>query len=61
MIVIFALLAVLVAIFVQNKWKNRHLVAFGKKHSGPKGWPILGNGLIFLGKTTSKVKNIFKI
>jgi hypothetical protein len=53
MIVIFALLAVLVAMFVQHKWKNRHLEALAKKLPGPGGWPILGSGLMFLGKTTA--------
>jgi hypothetical protein len=61
MIVIIALLAVLVAIIVQTKWKNRHLVAAAEKLPGPKGWPLLGSGLIFYGKTTSKVNHEQKI
>ncbi|XP_054260605.1 cytochrome P450 4V2-like [Macrosteles quadrilineatus] len=50
----------LVALYLQFRWQQRHILAAASKLRSPPALPLIGNALYFLGDITSVTKNIVK-
>jgi hypothetical protein len=55
LILVLSGIAVLILLVVHYGWQNRKINQLCQQLPGPKGWPIIGNGLLFFGSSTGKI------